>query len=91
MDDFTMAQPLPFTLFRVLLSCEGEGTGEYGHIVTYTATEADGTILGTGLTPERPREGCASQPAISGAAYFNASGEFVLAEAWETILTTTCA
>lgn len=73
-------------IFRVNLTQTGgsNGTQSTAPTYTYTATDLNSNQLGTGLSPERPRPNGAVTAATKGTGYYNTSGTFVLAEAWET-------
>lgn len=79
----------PGTLFRVNLSQTGGSQGNKTTAAswTYTATSLEGATLGTGLSPEWPREPGRRTTAVAGMGYFDSSENFVLSVAFEVRLT----
>ncbi len=73
-------------VFVVALTQTGGATGTQSAAATwtYTATSLAGVVLGTVLSPERPRSFGTRTAATKGYAYYNNAGTFTLAEAWET-------
>lgn len=84
----------PGTLFAVNLSRDGgaDGSGSTAVTYTYTATSitTDAPTLGTGLTPDKPRPIGLMAVATKGVGYYDASGNFMLAEAYEVDRTVYC-
>lgn len=84
---------MPGELFVVNLSMDGgaAGDGSGPATWTYTVTSLDGVELGTAMSPQRPRDSFGErEEAGKGTGYYDASGTFKLAEAWETIPVEPC-
>jgi hypothetical protein len=78
--------------FAVTLAQTGGANGNANSAATweYTATSLSGAEIDTAVTPAKPRGNGTFTQATQGVGYYNASGDFVLAEAYETPGTEEC-
>jgi len=81
-----MPRKIPGLLFVVNLTQNSgaNGTNTTAATWTYNVTDLAGKSLGTNLSPQRPRAWGTAAAATMGMGYFDTSGVFYLAEAWET-------
>ena len=91
---YTMVDPLytERNAIPVTLSQTGgsNGTQTTTASYTYTATDLNGNVIGTGLSPAVPRTVGAVTPATYGTVYFNSSNTLVLQVAYEVPTTSGC-
>lgn len=81
-----MPRKISGLLFVVNLTQTGGANGSQTTSATWTynVTDLNGKSLGTNLSPRRPRALGTATAATMGMGYFDVTGVFYLAEAWET-------